>query len=133
MDRQRPTPPRPRRQDARGRRKSHRTPAQREPPTSPLRFNRKLSLAGSSRSWPGGVRRKGGKNVVRALVWNSGTSRVVAPLETVGTGVRRGRKPKARVPDAAHWDGLGRSSDEGAVMALERRPRTSVDRLANLA
>src|ERR1035437_8907110 len=93
-----------------------------------LRLFPGISLAGSSRSWPGGVRRKGGKNVVRALVWNSGTSRVVAPLETVGTGVRRGRKPKARVPDAAHWDGLGRSSDEGAVMARERRPRTLVDR-----
>ena len=78
-----------------------------------------------SRSWPGGVRRKGGKNVVRALVRNSGTSRVVAPPETVGTGVRRGRKPKARVPDAAHWGGLGRSSDEGAVMALEQRPQPS--------
>src|SRR5674476_1395098 len=91
-----------------------------------------ISLAGSSRSWPGGVRRKGGKNVVWALVRNSGTSRVVAPPEMVGTGVRRGRKPKARVPDAAHWGGLGRSSDEGAVMALERRPRTSLERLANL-
>src|SRR5680860_1082732 len=68
---------------------------------------------------------KGGKNVVRALVRNSGTSRVVAPPETVGTGVRRGRKPKARVPDAAHWGGLGRSSDEGAVMALEQRPQPS--------
>ncbi len=77
---------------------------------------------GVTRSWPGGVRRKGGKNVVRALVRNSGTSRAVASPGTVGTGVRRGRKPKARVPDAAHWGGSGRSSDEGAVMALERRP-----------
>ena len=82
-----------------------------------------ISPAGSSRSWPGGVRRRGGKNVVWALVRNSGTSRAVAPLVTTGgTGVRRGRKPKARVPDAVHWGGSGRSSDEGAVMALERRP-----------
>jgi len=49
-----------------------------------------MSLAGSSRSWPGGVRRKGGKNVVWAFVRNSGTSRSVAPLVTEGTGVRRG-------------------------------------------
>ena len=62
---------------------------------------------------------------MRALVRNSGTSRVVAPPEMMGTGVRRGRKPKARVPDAAHWGGLGRSSDEGAVTALERRPQPS--------
>ena len=34
-------------------------------------------------------------------------------------------KPKARVPEAVHWGGLGRSSDEGAVMALEQRPQTS--------
>ena len=78
-----------------------------------------------SRSWPGGVRRKGGVSVVRALGWNTGTSRAVASLATEGTGVRRGRKPKARVPDAVHWGGPRRSSDEGAVMALERRPRTS--------
>jgi len=71
---------------------------------------------------PGGVRRKGGKNVVRALVRNSGTSRVVASLERMGTGVRRGRKPKARVPDVAHWGGSGRRSDEGIVMTLEQRP-----------
>ena len=77
---------------------------------------------GLSRSWPGGVRRKGGMSVVRALAQNSGTSRAVAPLVAGGTGVRRGRKLKARVPDAAHWGGSGRSSYEGAVMALERRP-----------
>ena len=60
-----------------------------------------------------------------ALEQNSGTSRTVASLVTEGTGVRRGRRPKARVPDAVHWGGPRRSSDEGAVMALERRPRTS--------
>ncbi len=48
------------------------------------------SLAGSSRSGPGGVRRKGGMSMMLALVWNSGTSRAVAPLVTGGTGVRRG-------------------------------------------
>jgi len=78
-----------------------------------------------SRSWPGGVRRKGGMSVGRAFGWNTGTSRAVVPLVTEGAGVRRGRKPKARVPDAVHWGGLRRSSYEGAVMALERRPRTS--------
>jgi hypothetical protein len=83
------------------------------------------SLEGSSRSWPVGVRRKGGMSVVWALGWNSGTSRAVAPLATGRTGVRRGRKPKARVPDAVHWGGLGCSSDEGLVMRLERRPRAS--------
>jgi hypothetical protein len=83
------------------------------------------SLAGGSRFWPGGVRCKGGMSVVRALVRNSGTSRAVASLVTEGTGVRRGRKPRARVRDAAHWGGLRRSSEEGAVMALERRPRAS--------
>ena len=77
------------------------------------------SLAGLSRSWPGGVRRIGGMSVVWAFERNSGTSRAVASLVTERTGVRRGRKAKARVPDAAHWGGLGRSSDEGAVMALE--------------
>jgi hypothetical protein len=82
-------------------------------------------LGGLSRSWPSGVRCEGGVSVVRALGWNTGTSRAVAPLVTEGTGVRRGRKPKVRVPDAAHWGGLRRSSDEGAVMALERRPRAS--------
>ena len=83
------------------------------------------SLAGSSRSWPGGVRRKGGMSMMLALVRNSGTSRAVAPLMTGGTGVRRGRRPKARVPDAVHWGGLGRSSDEGPVMRLEPRPWAS--------
>jgi len=83
------------------------------------------SLEGRSRSWPDGVRRKGGMSVVWALGWNSGTSRAVVPLATGGTGVRRGRKPKARVPDAVHWGGLGCSSDEGLVMRLERRPRAS--------
>jgi len=78
-----------------------------------------------SRSGPGGVRRKGGMSVVRALVQNSGTSRTVVPLVTGGTGVRRGRKPKARVPDAVHWGGPGRSSDEGLVMRLEPRPWAS--------
>jgi hypothetical protein len=78
---------------------------------------------GWSRSWPGGVRRKGGMSVVLAFERNSGTSRVVVSLVTEGTGVRRGRKPKARVPDAAHWGGLGCSSDEGPVMGLEQRPQ----------
>ena len=52
-----------------------------------------ISLAGSSRSWPGGARRKGGKNVVWALVLNSGTSRSAAPLVTGGTEVRRVNHP----------------------------------------
>jgi len=80
-----------------------------------------MSLAGWSRSWPGGVRRKGGMSVVRAFVRNSGTSRAVVS-QGGGTGVRRGRKLKARVPDAVHWGGSGCSSDEGVVMTLERRP-----------
>jgi len=78
---------------------------------------------GVPRCWPGGVRRQGGMSVVRALGWNSGTSRAVVPLATGGTGVRRGPKPKARVPGAAHWGGLGRSSDEAPVMGVERRPQ----------
>jgi hypothetical protein len=71
-----------------------------------LRLFPGISLAGSSRSWPGGVRRKGGKNVVWALVRNSGTSRVVAPSEMVGTGVRRGRKTEG---ESTGCDALGRT------------------------
>ena len=59
---------------------------------------------------------------MRALVRNSGTSRAVLERERE---YAEARKPKARVPDAVHWGSLGRSSEEGAVMALERRPRTS--------
>ncbi len=53
-----------------------------------------ISLAGSSRSWLGGVRRKGDKNVVWALVRNSGTSRVVASPEIGGNGSTP--RPKSR-------------------------------------
>ena len=53
-----------------------------------------ISLAGSSRSWLGGVRRKGGKNVAWALVRNSGTSRVVASPEIGGNGSTP--RPKSR-------------------------------------
>ena len=80
---------------------------------------------GWSRSWSGGVRCRGGMSVVRALVRNSGTSRVVVPLIMGEREYAEAEKLKVRVPDAAHWGGLRRSSDEGAVMALERRPRTS--------
>ncbi len=82
-------------------------------------------LGGLPRSRPGEVWRIGGMSVVRALVQNSGTRRAVAPLATGGTGVRRGRKPKARVPDAVHWGELGRSRAEGLVMRLEPRPWAS--------
>ena len=51
------------------------------PPTSP-----KLSLLGLIRHIAKGM------SVVRALVRNSGTNRVVVPPVTVGTGVRRARK-----------------------------------------
>ncbi len=40
---------------------------------------------GKTRSWPCGVRRKGGMSVVWALERNSGTSRVVAPA-SAGNG-----------------------------------------------
>lgn len=58
----------------------------------------------TGRHWHAGVEHlglfmtwcRGGMSIVRALVWNSGTSRAVAPLATGGTGVRRGRKPKAK-------------------------------------
>ena len=68
---------------------------------------------------------------MQAFVRNTGTSRAVASLATGGTGVRRGKRPKARVPGAVHWGGLRHSSDEGAVMALERRPWTLWGRSAN--
>ena len=66
---------------------------------------------------------------MQAFVRNTGTSRAVASLATGGTGVRRGKGPKARVPGAVHWGGPGRSSEEGLVMRLEQRPRASRGRL----
>ena len=72
-----------------------------------LRLFPGISLAGSTRSWPGGVRRKGGKNVVWALVWNSGTSRVVASPEIGGNGSTP--RPKAE-GESTGCDALGRTA-----------------------
>ncbi len=47
---------------------------------------------------------------MRALVRKPGTSRAVAPAAVGGNGSTPRRRPKARVPDAVHWGGLGRRS-----------------------
>lgn len=79
---------------------------------------------GCSRFWPGGVRRKGGMSVALAFISNSGTSRVVVLVNTRSGSTPR-LKPKARVPDATHWGGLGCISNEALLMRVEQRPQAN--------
>lgn len=64
---------------------------------------------------PVGIRHGGGESANRALVWNVGTCHSDAKEEI------QGKKTKYERTDAEYRDGATCSSDEGAVMALERR------------
>lgn len=55
-------------------------------------------------------------NLILALVWNVGTSR----SDAKGEG-QAGSPRKLESTDAEHWGGATRSSEEAAVMAVERR------------
>lgn len=65
--------------------------------------------------WSGGVRRRGGVILIRALVWNCGNLRW--RCQGKGTSV----KNEAESTEASSRDGAIRSSNEGSVMELERR------------
>ena len=56
--------------------------------------------------------------LVQALVWNVGTCRSDAK------GEAQVEAPRGERTNAEHRGGVARSSDEGAVMALERRRNT---------
>ena len=56
--------------------------------------------------------------MVQALVWNVGTCRPDAKGEVQVDA------PRDERTDAGHRGGVARSSDEGAVMVLERRRNT---------
>jgi hypothetical protein len=64
---------------------------------------------------PVGIRHGGGESANRALVWNVGT------CHSDVKGEIQGGKTKYESTDAEYRDGATRSSEEGAVMALERR------------
>ena len=65
--------------------------------------------------WSGGVRRRGGVILIRALAWNCGNLRW--RWQGKGTSV----KNKAESTEASSRGGAIRSSEEGSVMELERR------------
>ncbi len=67
--------------------------------------------------WPCGVRHRGSAISIQALVWNCGNLR----LRWKGKGTSQ--IGEADNTDAQSRGGAARSSDEGAVMALERRGR----------
>ena len=62
---------------------------------------------GWSRSWPGGVRRKGGMSVVRAFGRKHGNQSCRRPLVIEGTGVRRGLKTEG---ESTGCGALGRTA-----------------------
>lgn len=64
---------------------------------------------------PSGVRHRGSVSVIRALALNCGNLR--QRCQAKGTSL----KGKADSSDALSRDGAARSSDEAAVMAVERR------------
>lgn len=64
---------------------------------------------------PVGIRHGGGESANRALVWNVGT------CHSDVKGEIQGKKTEYESTDAEYRDGATCSSDEGAVMALERR------------
>ncbi len=72
----------------------------------------RMSMAGESRAWPCGVRRKGGMSVVWALERNSGTSRVVAPH------VREREYAEARSRRREYW--RRRTGADQGVVAMKR-------------
>ncbi len=63
----------------------------------------------------GGVRRRDCMNLVQALVWNVGTCWLNAKGREVAMS------SSFASTDVSQRDGATRSSDEGAVMAVERR------------
>jgi hypothetical protein len=67
--------------------------------------------------WPCGVRHRGSASLVRAPMLNCGNLRLRCK--------RKGTSPKGKADstDAQPRGGAARSSDEGAVMAVERRGR----------
>ena len=66
--------------------------------------------------WPGGARHTGGVSLIRALMLNCGN------LSQRWLRERHKQKPcEADSIDALHRGGQARSSDEAAVMAVERR------------
>ena len=68
---------------------------------------------------PGGIRHEGGVTLRQAFAWNVGTCGSDAKGDVQVGGPR-----KDPSTDAEHRGGVARSSDEGAVMALERRRNT---------
>ena len=64
----------------------------------------------------GGIRHKGGASLIRALVWNVGTSRPDVKGET-----QVGGPHESESTDTGHGGGLTRSSVEVSVMEMERR------------
>jgi hypothetical protein len=64
----------------------------------------------------GGVRHKGGVNLIQALVWNVGTCRPDAKGETQMGGPHKGEST-----DAGHRGGAACNRREGSVMELDRR------------
>ena len=64
-------------------------------------------------------------SVVLAFISNSGTSRVVVLGKSKEREYAEAQKPKARVPDATHWGGLGCISNEALVMRVEQRPQAN--------
>ncbi len=66
------------------------------------------------------VRHIGGVNLIQALWWNCGNSRRDAK------GACQVKQNEALSTDARCEDGLARSSDEAAVMAVERRGRVAL-------
>jgi hypothetical protein len=96
------------------------------PRRASARSARELPICG-----PGGVRCIGGVSLSQALVGNRRTCRLATDGQLKWTFrplVARGRTPsgnthKGQSTDARHRGGPTRSSDEGAVTALEQRGR----------
>jgi len=65
---------------------------------------------------PDGIRHEGGVALDQALAWNVGTCRLDAKGE-----IQAGGPCEDESTNAGHRDGATCSSDEGAVMVLERR------------
>lgn len=83
-----------------------------------------ISRGGALKPGLGGIRPEGGVNPDKALVRNVGTCRCdrrPCPKHDGKVKIQAGGPGKDRRTDAQHRDRAVRSSDEGAVMALERR------------
>jgi hypothetical protein len=74
---------------------------------------------------PGGIRREEGASAIQALAWNRRTRRPGIPARKArgGGSSSSGRNRKRQSTGPGHGGGPSRSSDEAAVMAVERRGR----------